>query len=222
MKKLSIITICKNEIPFIKDTITSIVEQTYQNFEWIVIDGGSTDGTVELLNQNKSKINFFVSGKDTGIYNAMNLGIMASSGEFLIFMNGGDLLFDKHVLSKADDSLDDSADVFYGDSFRLFEKKDDCFIKTYPDVITKAFFLNNTLAHQSCFIKRNLFDRYGLYLESFKIVSDKEKWLTFLENNIRFKYLPFPVARYRQNGISQQKTPELADEKQKMFQMHNM
>ncbi len=118
--------------------------------------------------------------------------------------------------------LDDSADIFYGDSFRLFDDESKCFIKTYPEQISKEFFLTNTLAHQSCFIRKNLFEKYGKYIETFKIVSDKEKWLEFYEQNAIFKYINKTIAKYRMNGISQNKTPELALEKEKMFRIHNM
>ena len=97
--KLSIITICYNE-PNIEKTCESIINQTWQDFEWIVIDGGSTDGTLEILNKYKTRINKLISEPDKGIYNALNKGIKFAKGEWLNFMNGGDRFCDNLVLEK--------------------------------------------------------------------------------------------------------------------------
>lgn len=217
---LSIVTVCKNE-PFIAETCKSVCEQTYQDFEWLIIDGASTDNTLEKIQPYRGRADVFVSEPDTGIYPAMNKGIRQSTGTYLLFLNGGDLLFDKNTVAQVIPFLkQEQADVYYGDSYRLFENKNDCFIKTYPDTITKSFFLNNTLGHQSSFIRRQLFETYGLYREDFKIVSDKEKWLCFVDNQVRFTHLPFPCSQFRMNGISRQASPLLQAEKIKMLEQY--
>lgn len=220
--KLSIITVCKNE-PFIQSTCESVINQTNRSFEWIVVDGASTDEeTLKTLSLYQSNMTHFISEPDSGIYEAMNTGIRLAMGEFVLFLNGGDYLYNEQVIQNVLAQLDESADVFYGDSYRLFDGDDRSqdMIKTYPDVLQKTFFLTNTLAHQSSFIRRSLFDTYGLYREDFKIVSEKEKWLVFIENGVRFKHLPSVISVFRLNGISQQKTPALALEKQRMFAEH--
>ena len=98
-KKLSVITICYNIKDEIRRTCESIANQTNHDFEWIVVDGGSTDGTVEILNEYKKHIDVFISEPDKGIYNAMNKGIMQAHGEFLNFMNGGDTFADSNVVA---------------------------------------------------------------------------------------------------------------------------
>lgn len=214
---LTIITICKNE-PFIESTCQSVCQQTTQNFEWIIIDGTSKDDTLEKISKYKNRIDTLISEPDNGIYPAMNKGITLARGKYLLFLNGGDLLYDKSTLSKVLPYLNKgAADIFYGDSYRLFSKKQDCFIKTYPETIDKSFFLTNTLAHQSSFIKSTLFTRYGTYREDFKIVSDKEKWLCFLKNNAKFTHLPFPCSQFRMNGISRFPSELLKQEKIKML-----
>jgi glycosyltransferase involved in cell wall biosynthesis len=220
--KLSIITVCKNEFPFIRETCESVARQIFQDFEWIVMDGASTDGSLDVFEKYKHRISRFVSEPDAGIYAAMNGGIRSARGEFVLFLNGGDMLFDAGALEKAAPFLNDSADVFYGDSYRLFENPKDCFIKVYPDQLEKSYFLTNSLGHQSMFTKKSLFDKYGPYREDNRIVSDKEKMITFLENGARFRHLNFPVARFRMNGISRIKSAELAAEKQRMFREHGM
>ena len=96
--KISVITVCYNEAATIEKTLESIFNQTYQNIEFIVIDGGSTDGTLDIIEKYKDKIAYFVSEPDEGIYNAMNKGIKASSGEVLYFLNANDTLYSDDVL----------------------------------------------------------------------------------------------------------------------------
>ncbi len=217
---LSIITVCKNE-PFIAETCKSVCEQTCQDFEWLIIDGASTDNTLEKIQPYRDRADVFISESDQGIYPAMNKGIRLSTGKYLLFLNGGDLLFDKNTTAQVIPFLQqEQADVYYGDSYRLFEKSEECFIKTYPDNISKNFFLNNTLGHQSSFIRKQMFEQYGLYREDFKIVSDKEKWLYFIENQARFIHLPFPCSQFRMNGISRQDSLSLRAEKIKMLEQY--
>ena len=215
---LSIITICKNE-PYIEETCASIVNQSNQDFEWIVVDGASTDGTLEKLSKYKERIDTFISEPDAGVYFAMNKGIRQARGKYLLFMNGGDLFYNNNVIAFVIPFLTKTKkDVFYGDSYRLFENKNDCFIKTYPDKITKNFFLTNTLAHQSSFIKKELFEKFGGYREDFKIVSDKEKWLKFIDNKVEFFHISQPLSCFRMNGVSRQQSDILLQEKKKLLE----
>lgn len=217
---LSVITICKNE-PFIEATCQSVVSQTYQDFEWIVIDGASTDNTLDTLSKYQYRINTLVSEPDSGVYNAMNKGIAKAKGQYLLFLNGGDMLYAPDTLKNVMPFLESgNADIFYGDSYRLFEEEEKCFIKTYPEKLVKNFFLDNTLAHQSSFIKREMFARFGLYREDFKIVSDKEKWLCFMENGAKFTHLPFVCSYFRMNGISRLPTELLKQEKIRMLEQY--
>lgn len=214
---LSVITVCRNE-PFIESTCKSVCAQTNQDFEWIIVDGASTDDTLDKIKPYQSRADILISEPDAGIYPAMNKGIGLARGKYLLFLNGGDLLYNDTTLARVTPYLDrETADVFYGDSYRLFEQERDCFIKTYPDKIDKSFFLNNTLAHQSSFIKKDLFERFGGYREDFKIVSDKEKWLCFVDNGVRFAHLCFPCSRFRMNGISRQPSERLKEEKIRML-----
>lgn len=215
---LSVITICKNE-PFIEETCKSIVNQSYQNFEWIVVDGASTDSTLEKLSRYQKRIDTFISERDGGVYFAMNKGITQAHGKYLLFMNGGDLFYNEEIVKMITPYLTkERAEVFYGDSYRLFENEKDCFIKTYPDKITKSFFLTNTLAHQSSFIKKELFEKFGGYREDFRIVSDKEKWLKFTDNDVKFFHIPYPLSCFRMNGLSRQQSDILIQEKKKMLE----
>ena len=211
MKKLSIITICYNIKDEIERTCESIINQTDQDFEWIVVDGGSTDGTIDILNKYKHRMDVFISEPDKGIYNAMNKGIKLSTGTYLNFMNGGDKFIQNDVLEKIFKNKDYDADILYGNMCRFKKKK--IIKRIYSKPINKKYFYNSCISHQSSFIKRDLFDKYGLYNENYRIVSDWEKWIVFAINNCKFQHLDLFVAIFDTNGISSQTSPTLIAER---------
>lgn len=215
---LSIITICYNIKDEIEKTCQSIVNQTWQDFEWIVIDGGSTDGTVEILNKYRSRINVFVSEPDKGVYNAMNKGIKQASGEWLSFMNGGDAYAANDVLEKTFQNKEYDADVLCGDVNKIYPDghTEQSNFKTKLDL---SYFANDVINHQSSFIKRNLFDKFGLYDEKYRIVSDWEKWIVFAQNGCKFQKVDTVVADFMCNGISSNKSA-LAAEHEKICLKH--
>lgn len=195
---VSVITICYNIKDEIERTCKSIIEQTCQDFEWIVVDGGSTDGTLEILEKYKHRINIFISEADSGIYNAMNKGIKRASGKFLIFMNGGDCFADIDIIEefKNLDGIYDYADIIYGNS--MFNGKE----VQYPYPLTKQYFYNQCINHQSSFIKKELFDKYGYYDEKYKIISDWQKWVVFIINHCEFVHWNKTVAVFDAKGVS--------------------
>ncbi|MFI3241451.1 MAG: glycosyltransferase family 2 protein [Alphaproteobacteria bacterium] len=198
--KLSIITICYNIKNEIRRTCESIINQSYQDFEWIIVDGGSTDGTLDVLNEYKDRINIFISEKDGGIYDAMNKGILKASGEYINFMNGGDCFYDEKSLKIATSFICDK-DIYYGNS--KFLTKDDFFIKDCPNVLPNGWFKNDCIPHQSCYIKKELFDKYGLYNPNNKIVSDWEKWIIFIEvNKSSYQKIDEILSIHNYTGIS--------------------
>lgn len=201
MKKLSVITICYNE-PNLEETCKSIVSQSWQDFEWIVIDGGSNRETLDIFEKYKNRIDKFVSEPDNGIYNAMNKGIKLAEGEYLAFMNAGDSYYDNDSLQKFLVSGLDK-DIIYSDIYVVSKKS---YIKSYPDKLDKHFWLLDCLPHQAALIKREMFKKYGLYNEQNRIVSDYEKWLEFIyKNNCTYKHLNFVSARFNDSGISNNK-----------------
>ena len=168
---LTIITICYNIKDEIERTCKSIIDQTWQDFEWIVVDGGSTDGTVDVLKKYADRIDVLISEPDKGIYNAMNKGIKLAHGEWLNFMNGGDCFAANDVLEKVFKNKEYDADILYGD-VKVYRTDGTSFIKTHPSEISKNFLRINTICHQSSFIKYSIFKEFGLYNEKLKIVSD--------------------------------------------------
>ncbi len=199
--KLSIITVCLNIKNEIERTCESIINQTYQDFEWIVIDGGSTDGTLDILEKYKSRINILVSENDNGIYNAMNKGIKRSNGKYLNFMNGGDCFYNNNTLENAIKYFNTNADVYY--SYAQFVVPDNkSFLKTTPRLLIEKYFIHDCIPHQSTFIKKELFVKYGYYNENFKIVSDYENWIIFMRNNCNFEFIDLITAVHYYDGIS--------------------
>ena len=198
---VTIITICYNIKNEIERTCESIVNQTWQDFEWIVVDGGSTDGTVDVLKKYQDRMSVFISEKDKGIYNAMNKGIKRARGEWLNFMNGGDCFAANDVLEKVFKGKEYEADVLYG-SAKMIYLDGSIYISTYPDKLSKKYFYHGNINHQATFIKRELFNKYGLYNEKYLIVSDYEKWVIFAHHNCKFEPLKLRVADFWMGGIS--------------------
>ena len=198
--KLSIITINLNNREGLQRTIDSVVCQTFRDFEWIVIDGGSTDGSKELIEQYADHFAYWVSEPDKGIYNAMNKGIKVAKGEYLQFLNSGDWLYKNTTLSNCF-SHDSTADILYGDLFFCDgENMEKC---CYPKQLSIRYFYNLSLGHPSSFIKRILLQEEP-YDESLKIVSD---WKFFLKQALRgktFVHIDETVSCFNTSGVSSQ------------------
>ena len=158
--KLSIITICKNE-PDVEKTCKSIIEQTNQDFEWVVIDGGSDEKTQNIWNKYKSRIDKFVSERDNGIYNACNKGLRLAEGEYVIFINAGDNLYNNTVIEDVfNNGL--SEDIVYG-GYALGGKV----YKGDHKKIDPSFFMIKTLHTPATFVRKSLFDNHGYFDEKY-------------------------------------------------------
>lgn len=200
--KLSVITICYNA-PRLTATCDSILAQTFRDFEWIVIDGGSGPETQHIWDKYKAHITRFVSEPDTGIYNAMNKGIRLARGTYVCFMNAGDSFHDSAVFSDIFGGAMPTADVVYGDACYL--KKWGSKIAHYPDRADLIYFINRSINHQASFIRRDLFTKYGLYDESYKNAGDYDKWLCFAKNGATFQHTDRVVADFLMGGRSSDK-----------------
>ena len=211
--KLSIITVNLNNHDGLQKTIDSVICQTFQDYEWIVIDGGSTDGSKELIEQNFEHFSYWVSEPDKGIYNAMNKGIKVAKGEYLQFLNSGDWLVDETALERCF-SQNLVADVLYGDLY-LYDNGLKREI-VYPEALTLKVFYRSSLCHQSSFIRRELFHD-GLYNEGYRIVSDWEFFLRQALNNKSFKHINEFVTCYDLGGISSTNEELLRAERKKVI-----
>lgn len=180
MPKLTIITINYNNLDGLKRTIESVVNQTWQEFEYIVIDGGSTDGSAQYIETQSANIDYWVSEPDAGIYNAMNKGIAKATGGYLLFLNSGDHLYSNEVLLENHQFVSGYDIVYF--NLQIVENQI-TFLKKYPDQLSFSYFVKDTLPHPATFIKATLFDKVGMYDERLKIVSD---WKFFIESVCKF------------------------------------
>lgn len=200
MLKLSIITINLNNVTGLRKTIESVVSQTFTDYEYIIIDGGSTDGSVDVIKEFVDKITYWVSELDKGIYQAMNKGILRASGEYCLFLNSGDWLIENKVLNEAFIRSNDE-DLLYCDS--ITERGP----KTQPDNLTLYKFIYGSLSHPATFIKRKLFNTVGLYNEQNYIVSDWEFFLKLIiYYDFTYRHLPVFLSYHDKNGISSSPT----------------
>lgn len=196
--KLSIITINYNNLQGLRNTFQSVISQTWQEFEWIVIDGGSTDGGKELLEEHQEKFSYWVSEPDKGIYNAMNKGISHANGEYLIFLNSGDIFSSENILELAVPFIN-TEEIIYGDY--CDRNPNNSYYLPSQDSLSIYFWLTATICHQSTFIKRTLFDKGG-YREGFSIVSDWERFFLWYMQHKTFKHIDIAISINEPNGIS--------------------
>ncbi|UQD56148.1 glycosyltransferase family 2 protein [Flavobacterium sp. K5-23] len=200
MPKFSIITINYNNLDGLKRTIESVVNQTWQEFEYIVIDGGSSDGSSAYIESQSTNIDFWVSESDKGIYNAMNKGIKVANGEYLLFLNSGDHFYDNRVLEKFH-SLIGEFDLIYFDEYRVGERLSE--IVKYPSKLNFSNLYLSSLSHPNTFINKNLFDKVGLYDESLRIVSDwKFSILALFKYNCTYLKVDGVLSVFYLDGIS--------------------
>lgn len=190
--RFSIITINYNHKEGLRRTIESVVRQTNTDYEYIIIDGGSTDGSVDIIRQHACDISYWVSEKDNGVYNAMNKGIAHANGDYLIFMNSGDCF---HTPSALDTMKGYQEDIICGQ------------VSTFPSghhkpTISLVDLLRISLPHQAMFIKRELLLKHP-YDENYKILSDWKFCLeTLIIENCSFRATEDVIADYESGGIS--------------------
>lgn len=195
----SVITVCRNEAKNIRKTCNSILGQTFDSFEWIVIDGGSMDGTVNILGEYRDRIEVLVSEPDSGIYNAMNKGVARARGEYLVFMNGGDQFSNKDVLLEV--SKVPRKDFIFGDV--ALEIENERTISRSPDILSRHYLMTHGVPHQACYFRRILFEKYGNYDEQFRISSDYELIVRFLyKHQSSFHHISQVLSTVNREGIS--------------------
>lgn len=213
--KLSIITINYNNLEGLIKTFQSVFNQTSRDFEYIVIDGGSTDGSKALIEANSEKIKYWVSEKDTGVYHALNKGIKVANGDFINFMNSGDCFFDKKVIEKIIPLLDNDFGMFYGNT--MVSKG----IISPPNFIDFNYLIVKGINHQASFFNRNIFEKVFYYNESYKILSDWELLIVAIcKYNIKYKKIDEIICVYDENGVSSVNPEIFRLEKQSIFNEH--
>lgn len=205
--KISIITVCFNSETTIRDTLESIKHQDYTNIEYIIIDGGSTDDTLKILDEYIGMITILVSEQDKGLYDAMNKGIALSNGDVIGILNSDDLYQDSKVINEVMGEFKNNSelDILYGNL--VYVKSDDT-NKVIRNWISKKYYSqffenSNVPPHPSLFVRRKVYSEAGLFDLDFKIAADYEFMLRiFKKNNFNSKYLNRLIVRMRLGGAS--------------------
>lgn len=211
--KLSIITVNLNNKAGLERTFKSVFSQTYQDFEYIVIDGGSTDGSKELIEANTDKIDYWVSEPDKGIYNAMNKGIKIAKGEYLLFLNSGDYFFDEQRLQKYAPKFEQFDFIYFNTAYL---KNNTLQTQTNPNFLDLNFFHKGMINHQNIVHKRSLFKKFGFYDESFKITADwKFLIVAICSYNSTYLHIDDLFTVYDLNGLSDSDKGRALMEKEK-------
>ena len=206
LPKVSVVTISFNEESSIENTIKSVLEQDYINIEYIIIDGGSSDNTIEILKKYNEKINYWQSKSDKGVYDAMNQGIKRSTGEIVGILNSGDTYF-KNTISEVVKVASQHARQHYilsgalqyvdSDGAEMFDV-----IFCNENTFKRKYKLSMPINHPATFVFRSVYDSIGLYNERMKIVADYEFVLRALRHNIPFVFSDIVFTRMKSDGIS--------------------
>lgn len=213
--KLSIITINFNNKIGLERTIKSVIEQEKKDYEYIVIDGGSTDGSVDIINKYKNYITYWSSEKDNGIYNAMNKGIKQAKGEYCNFLNSGDY-YTPNTLNIVIKELNNK-DICVGNAYCFSPNKNDSVTWYAPDEITFTSLFPKSINHQAAFIKTSLMQKL-LYNEKYTIIADWDFFIrAFIIENCTYKKINSIVVNYERGGFSTKNKMKYEKEREEMF-----
>lgn len=200
--KITIITVCFNSGKTIEDTIKSVLKQTYNNYEYLIIDGGSSDNTLDIIKSYEDKFNGrlkYISEKDKGIFDAMNKGIKLSTGDIIGFINADDMLKDKDVFNKIINNIN-NYDGVYSDVLFLDEK-----LENPVRNFISGRYKNNGIfhpAHPSLYLKKEVYNEVGLYNLDYKVASDLDLMLRVINNNYKLNYVKDYFVLMRVGGTS--------------------
>ena len=224
--RLSIVTINYNNAEGLERTLNSVLNQSYEEIEHIIVDGRSTDNSVDIIKEYVRKVEGmnglrveWKSEPDKGIYNAMNKGIRKATGDYCQFLNSGDYLAAPDVTERMIAALTDDVDVLYGNMKKVMPNG-----KMLPDTsgatndVTLNMFYRGSLNHSPAYIKRSLFDEYGLYDETLKICSD---WKFYMQSIVlgkaKVKYVDIDVTIFDMTGISETRKDLLNEERNRLL-----
>jgi glycosyltransferase involved in cell wall biosynthesis len=216
---LSVITVVFNNVKDIERTIKSVVKQSYTNIEYIVIDGGSTDGTLDIIKQYKNQITHLISEPDKGIYDAMNKGLLLAKGDYVLFMNSGDEIFEKDTVQKVLNSYPNS-DIYYGETEMLNEQllSEGRRRHQSPEELTlKSFKYGMSVSHQAIYIKRSL---TSLFDPQYQLSADIDWILSAIQKSKKIVNTKQYVAKYLMGGMSKKRHRQSLLERYQIFRKY--
>jgi glycosyltransferase involved in cell wall biosynthesis len=203
--KISIITVVFDAKAFLKDAIDAVLSQTYPNIEYIIIDGGSTDGSMDIIQSYEGKITKIISEPDKGIYDAMNKGISIATGDVIGFLNSDDFYTDTHVLSKIAATFDQDTDAVYADLDYVSNQNKNKIIRAWRsgEYHTNKFYMGWMPPHPTFFARKEVYEKFGGYNTSIISSADYELMLrVILKYQINLKYIPEVFVKMRVGGQS--------------------
>ena len=221
--KFSIITIVYNSENVLEGTICSVITQTYQNFEYIVVDGASKDKTINIIDKYADKITKKISEPDNGLYDAMNKGMKMATGEFLIFLNAGDTFYNKAVLENISAQITDDTDIIYGETMLVNENREELGTRSkktthqLPENLTwKSFQFGMSVCHQSIFVRRTIASNY---LEK-NLAADIDWIITALKKSRKNVNAHLIISSYLVGGVSKQKHKQSLKDRYNVLKTH--
>lgn len=194
---VSIITVVYNGEEYLEETMQSVLNQSYENVEYIIIDGGSTDGTVEIIKKYECKISYWVSEQDAGIYDAMNKGIDLANGDWISFMNAGDVFYTKDTVSDSFKVSVEDVDLIYGDVEVLYPT----FSRFQKAGSLQKLWTGMKFSHQAMFTKTSLLKKLK-FNTIYKVTADFDFIYYLWSNNYKFKYLNLVISTVDSGGLS--------------------
>ena len=215
----SIITVVYNNVRDIEHTLKSVVSQTYKHVEYIVIDGLSTDGTLDVIEKYRPQISVILSEKDNGIYDAMNKGLALATGDYVLFLNSGDELYSKETLANLAE-VSEGADIIYGETFLINEQREIIGERRHkvPAYFNwKSFRYGMNICHQAIYIKRTIAEPYDL---QYKLCADIDWVIKAAKKSSITVNAHQHVARYLVGGMSKQRHRESLKERYDIFQKY--
>ena len=214
--KLSVITIVYNNVKDIERTVLSVLNQSYPNLQYIIIDGASSDGTMEVVNRYRDRIQKVISEPDKGIYDAMNKGLKEATGDYILFMNSGDELYDKDTVAQVFKTAE-NADIYYGETEMYDENWESLGQRRHaaPESFNwKSFKYGMNISHQAIYVKRTLAEPYDL---SYKYSADIDWIIKVAKKSTKIVNTHRYVAKYLVGGISKKKHLESLKERFRIF-----
>ena len=204
--KISIITVCLNSEKTILHTLNSVKIQNYNNIEHIIVDGGSSDRTIEIIKKYKNKKKKIIFAKGKTLYDSLNIGIKKSTCDLISILHSDDIFNNKFILTKVARIAKNSNDkIFFGDVVYFQNSNFEKIIRSYPasNLKKEIFYYGNMPPHTGSFYKKEIFEKYGYYNKTYKIAGDFEHLLRLIVvRNLKFKILNFIVTRMKSGGLS--------------------
>lgn len=221
--KISIITVVYNNENTIKQAIESVINQSYPNIEYVIIDGDSNDNTVNLINEYKEKISYFISEKDNGLYDAMNKGIKACTGDVIGILNSDDLYDDLNVIASVMEEFikDSGLDILYGNLVYVKSNDTKKVVRNWKSKTYYKFFFEhaNVPPHPSLFVRSKVYNEIGLFDLRYKLAADYELMLRMFKNhNFNSKYINKLITKMRLGGATNQSFSNVVAQNKEILQ----